>query len=66
MANDKQATASLAAPIQALISAGKAVWGYDEDDLDLLRAEFKRNPDGLKLALSLDPLIKFYLEHRYV
>lgn len=47
--------------IKVLIEAGKNVYGYDDDDLELLRKEYRVNPEGLKLALSTDPLIDFYL-----
>lgn len=51
--------------IKQLINAGKAIYGYTDEDLDLLRKAYASDPSGLESALASDPCIKFYLEKGY-
>ena len=46
--------------LECLITAAADFWHYDADDLRLIRATAAVDPDGLRLALSSDPLKPFY------
>lgn len=46
--------------LEGLIQAAADFWQYDADDLRLIRATAVVDPDGLRLALSTDPLKPFY------
>ena len=46
--------------LKRLIQAAADFWQYDTDDLRLIRATAAVDPDGLRLALSSDPLKPFY------
>lgn len=46
--------------LERLIQAAADFWQYDADDLNLIRATAAVDPDGLRLALSTDPLKPFY------
>jgi len=46
--------------LECLIQAAADFWRYDADDLRLIRATAAVDPDGLRLALSSDPLKPFY------
>lgn len=46
--------------LECLIQATADFWQYDADDLLLIRATAAVDPDGLRLALSSDPLKPFY------
>lgn len=46
--------------LERLIQAAADFWQYDADDLRLIRATAVVDPDGLRLALSTDPLKPFY------
>ena len=46
--------------LECLIQAAADFWQYDADDLRLIRATAAVDPDGLRLALSTDPLKPFY------
>jgi hypothetical protein len=46
--------------LERLIQAAADFWHYDADDLRLIRATAAVDPDGLRLALSTDPLKPFY------
>jgi hypothetical protein len=48
------------ADLERLIQAAADFWQYDADDLRLIRATAAVDPDGLRLALSTDPLKPFY------
>jgi len=46
--------------LECLIQVAADFWQYDADDLRLIRATATVDPDGLRLALSMDPLKPFY------
>lgn len=46
--------------LECLIQAATNFWQYDADDLRLIRAAAATDPDGIRLALSTDPLKPFY------
>lgn len=46
--------------LERLIQAAADFWQYDADDLNLIRATAAVDTDGLRLALSTDPLKPFY------
>lgn len=46
--------------LKRLIQAAADYWHYNEDDLRLIHATAASDPDGLRLALSLDPLKPYY------
>lgn len=50
----------LDANLDALIQAAADYYGYDEDDLRLMRDIAQRDPIGLRLALETDPLRPFH------
>lgn len=47
--------------LECLIKAAADFWQYDADDLRLIRTTAAVDPDGLRLALSTDPLKPFYV-----
>jgi len=52
--------AGIPADLEALIWETARLWQWDEDDLGLIHATAARDPDGMRLALSSDPLRPFY------
>ena len=46
--------------LEGLIQAAAEFWNYDADDLRLIRATAAVDPDGIRRALSSDPLKPFY------
>jgi len=46
--------------LEDLIQAAADFWNYDADDLRLIRASAAVDPDGIRRALSSDPLKPFY------
>lgn len=52
------------ADLDALIRDAAAYWQFNDDDLRLIRATATKDPDGMRLALSTDPVRQFYRRAR--
>lgn len=50
--------------LDALIEAAAEVWGYDGDDLRRINEVARADPDGMRLALSADPMVRLHLRAR--
>lgn len=48
------------ADLETLIQESARFWQWDEDDLRLISETASRDPDGIRLALSTDPLRHLY------
>jgi hypothetical protein len=48
--------------LNELLHAGDSIYSYSDDDKAILRELARTDPDGLRLALETDPLVKDYRE----
>lgn len=56
VAND----AGIPADLEALINESARFWQWDNDDLSLIRETASRDPDSVRLTLTMNPLRPFY------
>lgn len=50
------------ATLKQLAEAADAIYGYDDDDKQIIRGMASSDPEGLRPALEADPLVRKRLE----